>query len=115
MPVQSLIRRAVAAAAVLAAAPLAAQQTSPSQLTVERIFDTEDFTVQELTEPAWAPDGRQLAFIRDTLTLVVQDAATGREETVLDAAALTPAGASAPVQVEGFALSGDGRKVLVFT
>lgn len=116
MLVTSPTRRALAVATLLAAAPLAAQQaTSPSRLTAERIFDTEDFSVQERSELEWMADGRRFAFIRDTLALVVEDAATGRQEVVLDAASLVPAGASAPVHVEGFAFSGDERRVLVYT
>lgn len=116
MPVPSLIRRGVAAAALLAAAPLAAQpSTPPSQLTVERIFNSRDFSLQSLADPAWMADGRRFAHLRDAFTLVAEDAATGRQEVLADSAALVPPGASAAIEIEGYQFSGDERKVLVYT
>jgi dipeptidyl-peptidase 4 len=116
MPVTSLSRRTLAVAALLAAAPLAAQQTTPpSQLTVERIFDSEDFTLQELPEIQWMANGQRYTFVRDSSDLVVEDAATGRQQVLVAAASLVPRGAERPLVIEGYAWSGDERKLLIYT
>jgi dipeptidyl-peptidase-4 len=115
MPILTLSRRAAAVAALLAAMPLGAQQTPPSQLTVERIFASSDFRLQTLPAIQWMDDGRRYTFVGDSGDLVVEDAATGRRETIVQAAALMPQGAQRPVAIEGYEWSGDERKLLVYT
>jgi dipeptidyl-peptidase-4 len=116
MPVTSLTRRALAVL-VLAAAPLAAQQaaTPPSQLTVDRIFGTADFRLQTLPTIQWMDDGQRYTFVDANGDLIVEDATTGRRETLVAAASLVMPGAQTPLPIEDYEWSADERKLLIFT
>ena len=105
--------------AILVGAPALAAQQDSSLVTLERLFNSEDFS-QDFFGPArWlhdsgyttferAPDGRG----RD---LVRTDPATGQKQVLLAAAKLIPTGDSVPLRVENFAFSADGQRVLLYT
>jgi dipeptidyl-peptidase-4 len=102
----------LAAVLLWSAVPLAAQAPS---LTVERLFGSRD----------WASDLESIKWDRSTPTYTViengtgdlyrVDAASGRRELLLRAADLVPPGASAPIDLEDYAFSPDGSKLLIYT
>ncbi|HYR09347.1 MAG TPA: S9 family peptidase, partial [Longimicrobium sp.] len=89
-------------------------QTPPSQLTVERIFSGE-FGLQSLPAIQWLKDGQRYTFVGEDGDLMVEDAASGRREVIVPAAALVPQGAQRPIDIEDYEWSGDERKLLIFT
>jgi dipeptidyl-peptidase-4 len=68
----------------------------------------------------WQKDGETYAIVepsadRKGAEIVSYDAATGARSVLVSAAQLTPAGASAPLQIHGYAWSADRKKLLIFT
>ncbi len=90
-------------------------------VTLDRIFASADFATEPLGRPRWLADGTGYtkleapAGARSGRDLVRYDAATGARAVLLSAAQLVPPGDSAPLTVEDYAWSPDGRRLLVFT
>ncbi|MCL4820759.1 MAG: PD40 domain-containing protein [Vicinamibacteria bacterium] len=57
------------------------------------------------TQPAWSPDGKQVAYVEDRATLRVLDLGSGQTRTLLTARELAPGG-------QNFQWSPDGRHIL---
>jgi dipeptidyl-peptidase-4 len=119
--------------AILPAARLGAQQpsapavqaaarsdTQPALVTLERLFGSEEFTAEPLGQPRWLADGAGYTTLEPAAgagrgrDLVRYDAASGRRSVIVPAARLVPPGDSAPLAVEDYAWSPDGRRLLVF-
>jgi dipeptidyl-peptidase 4 len=111
---------AVALSAVLCTA-LASQQTDSSQLSLERIFNSDEFVPERLGPVRWLSNAA--AYIKleaDSATpggrsLVRYDAASGKREVWVAASRLVPEGDSMPLAVEDYSVSPDGKQLLVFT
>ena len=86
-------------------------------LTVERIFGSGDFSGQSVSV-RWMPDGLHWSTIdRDSAghsELWQVDARTGQREKLISAAELIKEGSGDSLQIEGYAFSADGRRVLIF-
>lgn len=102
-------------------AQAASEPADPTLLTLDRIFGSGEFAEHGLGQYQWSkrtaayfmwesPEGGGKG--RD---LVRNTAATGRKDTVVPASALIPPGQSAPLDVQGFELSADESKLLLFT
>src|SRR5258705_7071802 len=99
--------------------PVLAQQSSDlSQLTVDSIFT---FRAKSLGPVRWQTDGTGYLALepsvkyKEAVDIVRYDPSTGERTVQVSAEKLTPAGASAPLSVEDFELSGDQLKLLIFT
>src|SRR5919112_1102730 len=111
---------AVALSAVLSSA-LASQQTDSTRLSIERIFNSDEFVPERLGPVRWLSDAP--AYIKleaDSTTpggrsLVRYDAASGKREVWVAASRLVPKGDSIPLAVEDYSVSPDGKQLLVFT
>jgi dipeptidyl-peptidase-4 len=105
---------AIALSCVICPAAASAQQ----ELTVERIYASDDFDGQSVSVN-WMPDGRHWSTTeRDSLgreELWQVEAATGRREKLVSAAELVHQGSTDPLPIEGYAFSNDGRRVLIFS
>ena len=107
--------------ALVLAPSLAGQQTDSSALTLERIFNSDEFAPERLGPVRWLDNAA--AYIKleaDSATpggrsLVRYDAATGKREVWVSAARLIPQGDSMPLAVEDYSISPDGKQLLVFT
>jgi dipeptidyl-peptidase-4 len=108
----------------LLCAPLQAQTpvADSSLLTLDRIFDSDEFQPEHVGQVRWLPD--RPAYLRleadgsapgGARSLVRYDAASGKREVMVPAARLVPPGDSVPLEVEDYDLSADGRRLLVFT
>jgi dipeptidyl-peptidase-4 len=112
--------RFLALSALLATAPALAAQ-GRTALTVDRIFAGGEFAEEEFGPARWLADGSGYTALEPSASLpggtdVVRYAPeTGRREVLVAAGALVPAGGRAPLEVEDYAWSPDGGKLLVFT
>lgn len=91
------------------------------QLTVERIFDSEEFNGESGGDGRWLKDGSGYTVLEDSETLdsgrdlVRYDVATGERSIWIQARQFVPEGSDRPLAVEDYAWSGDQRKLLIFT
>jgi dipeptidyl-peptidase-4 len=115
-------------ALILALAPTARAQDMPAAgkpfdpvLTVERIFAGREFAAERFGPARWTSDGSSYttlepsAEIKGGRDLVLYRAETGVRRVLVAAANLVPPGASAPLPIEDYAWSPDGKVLIVFT
>src|ERR1043165_9331353 len=87
-------------------------------LTVDSIFT---YRTQSLGPVRWQDDGSGYLALepspgkKDFVDLVRYDVATGQRSVKVSAEKLTPAGATNPLLVEDFSMTGDEQKILIFT
>jgi dipeptidyl-peptidase 4 len=104
--------------AVPASAQKAAEAPQTGLLTLDTLFT---YFPKSLGQVQWQEDGtgyiklEPAASGNDALEIVRYDASTGARAVLVPASRLVPAGATAPLAIEEFWLSPDGRKLLVFT
>jgi dipeptidyl-peptidase-4 len=101
-----------------APAPRAAARPDSSRLTLDRLFSGE-FATRSYGPVQWTADGAAYTRLEPAAggrgrDLVRYDAASGRREVVVPAARLTAPGDTAPLAIEGYDWSPDGRRLLVF-
>ena len=101
--------------------PAAAQQADSSLLTLERIYESDEFAPQFPGALRWMPNGNAYTKLeRSTATsggqdLVRYDAATGARQVLVPASRFVPPGAERPVRVEGYTWAPDGNQLLIYT
>lgn len=101
--------------------PLSAQQADSALLTLDRIFNSDEFTPERLGPVRWLENTSAYVKLEaDSATpggrsLVRYDAATGKREVWVSASRLVPQGDTVPLAVEDYAVSPDGKRLLVFT
>jgi dipeptidyl-peptidase 4 len=106
--------------ALLAAAPLSAQRAD-SLLTIERIFGSAELYPERLTGARWRPGMDAYTRLEPSTVrqggqdLVQYDAESGRREVILPTSRLVAPGDPAPLSVEEYDWSPDGRRLLLFT
>ncbi|MGZ8399446.1 MAG: DPP IV N-terminal domain-containing protein, partial [Gemmatimonadales bacterium] len=100
---------------------LPAQQADSTLLTLDRIFDSDEFTPERLGPVRWLENTSAYVKLEaDSATpggrsLVRYDAATGKRELWVSASRLVPQRDTVPLTVEDYAVSPDGKRLLVFT
>ena len=86
-------------------------------LTVERIYGSDDFSGQSVSV-RWMPDGLHWSTIDQDSAghseLWQVDARTDQREKLVSAAELIKEGSEEPLQIEGYTFSTDGRRLLIF-
>ena len=114
----------IALALVLATVALRGQQTETRQALIrqiDRIFNTSDF--EPRFGPArWLPDGAAYAIVERSTSdaggkseIARYDAATGTRTVSVAPARLIPAGKTTALDIDDYAWSNDGRRLLIFT
>src|SRR6185369_3703894 len=94
------------------------QQTGTELLTVDTTFT---YRAERLDAVHWQTDGTGYLVLEPSTAnarapeLVRYDAASGTKSVLVAADKLVPPGASAPLVIEEFDLSADGRNLLLFT
>lgn len=92
-----------------------------SLLTVERIFDKEEFKTQAWGPARWLKDGsgyttlEKSATLKEARDIVRYEPESGRRELLVAASDLMPRGKSTPLKLDDYAWSDDTSKLLVFT
>src|SRR5712691_9859630 len=122
MRIRILLLLAVAVA-VAGAAPQA-QQTDRGRALDEqigRIFQARDYEVPRFGPARWLPDGTAYSTVERAADraggwdLVRYDAGTGARTILVAGSRLIPPGRTAALEIDDYAWSRDGRRLLVFT
>lgn len=98
---------------------LQAQETKVSLLTIDRIYNSDEFQGDYQRAVSWIDDGNAFISIEknsdgaDELVKYLSNDNT--QNSFLSAEQLTPKGNGEPLSVSNFSLSNDGSKVLIFT
>ncbi|MHC4692431.1 MAG: S9 family peptidase [Planctomycetota bacterium] len=113
----------------------AEETTDPSFLTLERIFDSNDFESERFGPACWLEDGSGYTTLEDTEAkqecnepsscdesddekpkdIVRYDPETGSREIIVSSTRLIPSGESKPLKIKNYSWSEDGKKLLIFT
>ena len=108
-------------AALPAQEPAQEQAADSSLVTLDRLFNSQDFTPERMGPVRWLADRPAYVKLETDSTapggrsLVRYDAATGKRDVWVPANRLVPPGDTVPLTVEDYSLSPDGRRLLVFT
>ena len=106
---------------ILAAPVDAGAKTDDSQLTLDRIFASDEFDAKGFGPARWLEDGsgytvwERSEAIAGGKDLVCYAPETGRRSVLVPAHRLIPAEASKPLSVADYAWSADRQKLLIFT
>ncbi|MDO8665339.1 MAG: DPP IV N-terminal domain-containing protein, partial [Gemmatimonadales bacterium] len=123
-PLVRLAGALLVAIALELATPLSAQQPAaadPARLTIDRIFAGAEFRATPFGPARWLSGGTSYSTLERSADsqrgrdIVRYDAVTGGRDILVPAARLVAPGDSVPLEIEDYAWSGDGRKLLVFT
>lgn len=102
----------------LLAVPACAQD---AELTMERIFASDDFSIEGFGPARWLEDGSGYTTVEASRTtsggrdIVRYEPATGEAEVLVSAADLIPDGSTEPLAIHGYSWSPDGSKLVLFT
>src|ERR1700728_495198 len=104
---------------VIALSRARAQRPDSSLLTLDRLFSSSGFQAKEFGPAQWI-SGSVYTTVEPRAggsgtDIVRYDAASGARTIFVPAARLIPPGDSAPMTIEDYTVSPDGRHVLVFT
>ena len=98
-----------------------AQQTNPSVLTIDRIFNSGEFAPQGVGGFRWLKSGDAYTKIEPSTTvkggtdLVSYDVAKHTRTVLISAEKLVPKGETTPLRISGYEWSTDNNQMLIFT
>lgn len=98
-----------------------AQAVDKRTLTLDRIFASNEFRSETFGPARWVEDGSAYTTLEPSAThkeardIVRYEAASGARTILIGATSLVPNGASAPLAIDDYTWSKDGRKLLIFT
>ncbi len=90
-------------------------------LTLDRIFSSNDFRSETFGPARWLDEGTAYTTVepstihKDAFDIVRYETSTGSRSVMISASTLVPTGAAAPLVIEDYAWSKNGRKLLIFT
>ena len=85
---------------------------------IDRIFKAREYAAPRFGPARWLPDGSAYAIVERSAggsEIVRYDAATGARSVTVAASRLVPRGASSGLDIDDYAWSSDGRRLLIFT
>jgi len=97
------------------------EKADPSILTLERIFSSREFTPARFGPARWMKDGKSYTSVEDSTAvkggkdIVLYSAETGKRDILISASRLLTPGATAPLPIEDYQWSADGKLLLIFT
>lgn len=101
-------------------ASLAQDNDSPSQLTLQRVFNSSDFDLENFGPARWLKDGSGYTLLEESEEIegrhdiVRHDPETGSSEVLVPASALETNSGSKPLKIDDYSWSADGSKVLIY-
>ena len=118
---QILLTLFVLALSMAAGQIVAEEVDGPSRLTLERIFEDEEFQTERYGPARWLEDGSGYTTLEpspdfdEAKDIVRYDPATGGRVVIVPAAALVPGEGEEPLTIDDYHWSDDGTHLLVFT
>lgn len=97
------------------------QTADDSLVTIDRIFNSNDFYSRGIGAVRWLKSGNAYTKIEPSTTvkgaadLISYDAETGNRTVLISAEKLIPKGETAALQLQGYDFSADDRQVLIYT
>jgi dipeptidyl-peptidase-4 len=118
--VSTLVAVAIAAGAVHVVHARQADRAAQVQARIDRIFKAREFDPPRFGPARWMPDGAAYAIVERPASgkgseIVRYDAATGARSVLVASDRLVPSGAAAPLDIDDYAWSADGKRLLLFT
>lgn len=92
----------------------AAQEQTAFDEQLRRIFELNEYRPQTFGPAAWWEEGRRYTTV-ESKEIIAYDSASGQREVLISAAALTPAGASSPLEIDDYSWSKNHSRLLIFT
>ncbi len=98
-----------------------AQQSGSSNLTLERIFSSSDFSSDRFGPARWLDDGSGYTTVEGSESaeggqdIVRYVPETGEREIMIAASSLIPTGSDQPLSIDDYSWSPDGNKAIIFT
>lgn len=112
---------AALACLILSVATAYGQFSDKRILTLDRIFSSSEFRSETFGPARWLDDGSAYTTLepspgkRDARDIIRYETATGVRSVLIAADSLRPSATAAPLVIDDYAWSKDGRKLLVFT
>jgi dipeptidyl-peptidase 4 len=103
------------------ASAVCAQPSDKRLLTLDRLFSSNEFRSETFGPARWVDDGSAYTTLepsssnKDARDIVRYETATGARSVLIAAAFLRPNGSSTPLEIDDYAWSRNGRKLLIFT
>lgn len=97
------------------------QQLDPAMLTVDRIYNSEDFSSEYLGKIIWSEDGNSYLnaenypSIENGQEIIRHNINSGKNEVFILADKLIPAGMKDPLILDDFEFSKDEKRMLIYT
>lgn len=97
------------------------QKDDKRTLTLDRIFSAEEFRSETFGPARWLDTGNAYTTVepspkyKDAQDIIRYETGTGARKVLIAAGSLIPSRASTPLEIEDYAWSKDGQKLLVFT
>lgn len=100
--------------------PALAQQPDSTLLSVARVFGTAEFQGEDFGPARWLASGGAYTTLEPSpgghgQDIVRYDVRTGRRDVIVPARQLVPPGSSAPLAIQGYQWSPNGRMLLVYS
>jgi dipeptidyl-peptidase-4 len=112
----------IASVVILFAAPVYAEEPSNAEkLTLDRIFNGKEFSVERFGPARWLEDGsgyttlEASADVESARDIVRYSPSTGERSVLVPATSLVPEGATDPLSIKDYQWSEDGKLLLIFT
>jgi dipeptidyl-peptidase-4 len=99
----------------------AARPADPLSAQLDRIYNKTEYKEKKFGPSKWLEDGKACTTVEPSASapggkdLVRYDSATGARSVLVSASSLVPAPGGKPLDIEDYAWSTDGRKLLLFT
>ncbi len=107
--------------AIFCAGVIRAQSSDPGMLTLERIFDGDEFDLKFFGPAKWLKDGTAYTTLEKTDSVAVgkdivkYNAEDGKREILISSGMLVPEGQTKALTISNYSWSTDGKRLLVYT
>jgi len=101
--------------------PSIAQETDPSILTIDRIFNSTEFDNQPFGPALWMDDGESYTTLESSekfpefLEIIKYENQSGKRTVLVSADRIIPQGQQFPLEISNYQWSNDKQKLLIFT
>jgi len=108
-------------AIMLVSVSLEADEKDNSQLTLERIFKENEFSLNRFGPTRWLEDGSGYTTLEKSLDfpkardIIKYDPSTSERSVLVNASQLVPQGEEQPLKIKDYKWSSDGKQLLIFT